>query len=43
LHSDPTVGELRIGCAESIPAAVLPAVIERFERKYRAIQMARIV
>jgi len=42
LHSDPTVGELRIGCAESIPAAVLPAVIERFER-HRAIQMARIV
>jgi DNA-binding transcriptional LysR family regulator len=32
--ADPTVGELKIGCAESIAAAVLPAVIEHFGRDY---------
>lgn len=32
--ADPTVGELKIGCAESIAAAVLPAVIERFGQQY---------
>jgi DNA-binding transcriptional LysR family regulator len=32
--ADPTVGELRIGCAESIAAAVLPAIIERFGQGY---------
>ncbi len=32
--ADPTVGELKIGCAESIAAAVLPPIVERFERQY---------
>ena len=32
--ADPTVGELRIGCAESIAAAVLPTIIQRFGQQY---------
>jgi DNA-binding transcriptional LysR family regulator len=32
--ADPTVGELRIGCAESIAAAVLPNILERFNQQY---------
>jgi DNA-binding transcriptional LysR family regulator len=32
--ADPTAGELNIGCAESIAAAVLPPIVERFERQY---------
>ena len=32
--ADPTVGKLRIGCAESIAAAVLPAIVERFSQRY---------
>jgi DNA-binding transcriptional LysR family regulator len=32
--ADPTIGELKIGCAESIAAAVLPAIIERFGQQY---------
>ncbi len=32
--ADPTVGELKIGCAESIAAAVLPTIIERFGQQY---------
>jgi DNA-binding transcriptional LysR family regulator len=32
--SDPSVGELRIGCPESISAAILPPIIERFDRQY---------
>jgi len=32
--ADPTVGELTIGCAESIAAAFLPTVIERFGQQY---------
>ena len=32
--SDPSVGELRIGCPESISAAILQPIIERFERQY---------
>jgi DNA-binding transcriptional LysR family regulator len=32
--ADPTVGELKIGCAESIAAAVLPAILERFVREH---------
>ena len=32
--ADPTVGELRIGCAESIAAAVLPKILERFNQQY---------
>jgi len=32
--TDSTSGELRIGCAESLSAAILPAVIERFSQQY---------
>jgi DNA-binding transcriptional LysR family regulator len=32
--SDPTAGELRIGCPGSVAAAILPAAIERFSRQY---------
>ncbi len=32
--SDPTTGEIRIGCPESIAAGVLPAVIEKFTAEY---------
>lgn len=35
--ADPTIGELKIGCAESIAAAVLPAIIERFGQQYPAV------
>lgn len=32
--ADPAIGELRIGCDESIAAATLPLIIERFSRQY---------
>jgi DNA-binding transcriptional LysR family regulator len=32
--ADPTVGEVRIGCQETIAAAILPAVIHRFSQEY---------
>src|SRR5215207_5099196 len=32
--SDPTVGELRIGCTEPLAAGFVPAVIERLSRSY---------
>jgi DNA-binding transcriptional LysR family regulator len=32
--SDPTVGELRIGCPESISSSILPAIIQRFSDQY---------
>src|SRR5215831_18008171 len=32
--ADPTSGELRVGCPESIRATVLPHFIERFSKKY---------
>jgi DNA-binding transcriptional LysR family regulator len=32
--ANPSVGELKIGCAESIAAAVLPTIIERFGRQH---------
>jgi len=32
--SDPTVGELRIGCPESISSSILPAIIQRASRQY---------
>jgi DNA-binding transcriptional LysR family regulator len=32
--ADPTKGELRVGCPESIVAAFLPKLIERFSRRY---------
>jgi len=35
--SDPAVGEVRIGCDESIAAATLPLIIERFTRQYPGV------
>jgi DNA-binding transcriptional LysR family regulator len=32
--ADPTTGEVRIGCPESIAAGLLPAVVERFTRQF---------
>ena len=32
--SDPTAGELKIGCPGSVAAAILPTAIERFSRRY---------
>lgn len=32
--SDPTSGEVRIGCVSSIAATIVPSVISRFARKY---------
>jgi DNA-binding transcriptional LysR family regulator len=37
--ADATVGELRIGCPESIASAFLPTVIERFSRDYPGISL----
>jgi DNA-binding transcriptional LysR family regulator len=37
--ADPTVGELRIGCPESIAGGFLPAVIEKFTSDYPRISM----
>lgn len=35
--SDPTVGELKIGCAESMAAGILPALLQRFAERYPRI------
>jgi len=35
--ADPTSGEMRIGCVESIASAILPPVIERFSQQYPRI------
>jgi len=32
--SDPTVGELLIGCPESIAASILPPIVQRFSQQY---------
>src|SRR5262245_56994190 len=32
--ADPTVGEVRIGCQETLAAAILPPVIQRFSQAY---------
>ena len=37
--ADPTVGEVRMGCAESIAAAFLPQVIESFARDYPGVAL----
>jgi DNA-binding transcriptional LysR family regulator len=37
--TDPTVGELRIGCAESMAAGLLPAVFDRFSRQHPGIRV----
>jgi DNA-binding transcriptional LysR family regulator len=35
--ADPTVGELRIGCTESVSAATLPLIIDRFSKQYPGV------
>jgi DNA-binding transcriptional LysR family regulator len=37
--SDPTVGEVRIGCPESISAAILQPVVEAFTRQYPGVML----
>jgi DNA-binding transcriptional LysR family regulator len=37
--TDSTTGELRIGCAESLSAAVLPEIIEQFSRQYPRVAL----
>jgi DNA-binding transcriptional LysR family regulator len=37
--SDPTSGELRIGCTEITMAGLLPAIIERFSKQYPRIRL----
>jgi DNA-binding transcriptional LysR family regulator len=34
LMADPTAGELRIGCSQSLGTSILPPVIEQFSRQY---------
>jgi DNA-binding transcriptional LysR family regulator len=35
--SDPTAGELRIGCPESISSSILPAIITHFQARHPAV------
>ena len=37
--SDPTVGEVRIGCPESISAAILQPIIEEFTQQYPGVML----
>jgi DNA-binding transcriptional LysR family regulator len=37
--SDPAVGEVHIGCDESIAAATLPGIVERFARQYPRVAL----
>jgi DNA-binding transcriptional LysR family regulator len=37
--ADPTVGEVRIGCSESLISAILAPVIPRFSRQYPRVQL----
>ena len=37
--TDPSAGELRIGCAESVASAILPPIIQRFSRQYPRVVM----
>jgi molybdate transport repressor ModE-like protein len=36
---DPTAGEVRVGCAESVAAAILPPICEAFLRKYPRVAL----
>jgi DNA-binding transcriptional LysR family regulator len=36
--ADPTVGEVRIGCPESLAAGVLPAIIDQFSRQHPRVR-----
>jgi DNA-binding transcriptional LysR family regulator len=37
--ADPTIGQTRIGCSESVAAGLLPAVIDRFTRRHPGIRL----
>jgi DNA-binding transcriptional LysR family regulator len=37
--ADPTTGEVRVACTESIAAGVLPSVIERFSSRYPKVRL----
>jgi DNA-binding transcriptional LysR family regulator len=37
--ADPTIGEVRIGCAEAVTAAVLPRIIQHFNRQYPRVAL----
>jgi DNA-binding transcriptional LysR family regulator len=37
--ADPTVGELRIGCVDSITVMTLPTVIQNFSRQYPRVAL----
>jgi len=37
--ADPTVGELRMGCVDSIASTILPQVVERFSERYPRIAL----
>jgi DNA-binding transcriptional LysR family regulator len=37
--ADPTVGEVRVGCPESISAAVLQPIVEEFTRQYPRVML----
>jgi DNA-binding transcriptional LysR family regulator len=38
--TDPTVGEVRVGCPEAIAAGLLPAVVDRFSRRYPRVVLS---
>ena len=38
--TDSTQGELRIGCAESLSASILPPIIERFSQRYPRVGLS---
>jgi DNA-binding transcriptional LysR family regulator len=37
--NDPTTGEIRIGCAESVAVALLPSIINRFSMQYPRVTL----
>jgi DNA-binding transcriptional LysR family regulator len=37
--ADPTVGEVRFGCYESVAAAILPTIMKRFSRRYPRVAL----
>src|SRR6185437_5998126 len=41
--ADPTAGEIRIGCPESLAAGFVPAVIDRLSRRYPKISVHVVV
>jgi DNA-binding transcriptional LysR family regulator len=41
--SDPTAGELRIGCEENLATGLLPALIDRVARRYPRIVFAMVI